>query len=67
MVCKYVSNEISELKCQQNVVRLYLPVWLVNCEALPYLQHPGILSFEPVHDASATSKKWVSSKIRSNH
>ncbi len=38
------------------VVRLYhvhLPVCLVNCEALPYLLHIGILTFGPVHEASA--------------
>ncbi len=38
------------------VVRLYLPVCLVNCVALPYFQHLGILTFESVHEASATSK-----------
>ncbi len=60
MVYKYELNKISELKREQNVVRLFLPVCLVNCKALPYLQHIGILTFEPVHEASATSK------IRSN-
>ncbi len=48
MVHKYVKNEISE----QKVVRLYLPVCLVNCEALPYLQHLGILIFGLVPEAS---------------
>ncbi len=56
MVYKYVSDKISELKREQNVVRLFLPVCLVNCEALPYLQHIAILTFEPVYGASATSK-----------
>ncbi len=37
MVCKFVQNEISELKRGQKGMRLYLPVCLVDCEALPYL------------------------------
>ncbi len=45
----------SELKREHNVVRLYLPVCLVNCEALPYLQHIGILTFGRVHEASVIS------------
>ncbi len=57
MLCKYVSNEISELKCEQNVVRLYLPVCLVKCEALPYLQQLRILTFAPVHEALITGKR----------
>ncbi len=56
MVCKYVQNEISELQREQNVLRLCLPVCLVNCEALPYLQHLGILTFGPVHEASVIGK-----------
>ncbi len=39
MVCKYVSNEISELNRGQKVGRLYLPVCFVNCQALPIVTH----------------------------
>ncbi len=39
-----MQNEIFELKFEHKVVRLYLPVCLVNCEALPYLHHLGILT-----------------------
>ncbi len=45
-------------KLGQNEARLYLPVCLVNCEALPYFQHLGIHvpTFGPFHEALATSK-----------
>ncbi len=46
-MCK---NEIFELKHEQKGVRLYMPVCLVKCEPLPYLQHLGILtSGEPTN------------------
>ncbi len=56
MLCKYVYNEISGLKHGQKVVRLYLPVCLITCEALKYLQQLGILTLGTVHEASATWK-----------
>ncbi len=56
MVCKYKYNEISELKRGQKVGRLYLRVCLVNCEALLYLQHLGIITFGPVYEGLANSK-----------
>ncbi len=43
-------------KHKQKVVKLYLPVFLVNYETLPYLQDLGKLVFGPVHEASATNK-----------
>ncbi len=47
---------MTDLKREQNVVRLYLLVCLVNCEGLPYLHHLGMLTFRPVHETSVTSK-----------
>ncbi len=60
MVCKCVQNGISELKRGHKCVRLYLPVCLVNCEILPYLQHIGVITFGHVHESYVVSEQmWV--------
>ncbi len=67
MVCKYVQNEISELKRGQKTVRLCMVVCSINCEVLPYMHHLGKLTVGLLYAASATKQKWAFSQFRSNH
>ncbi len=57
MVCKYVSNKISELKRENKTVRLCLAVCSINYEVLPYLPHIGKLTCGLFHVALATTQR----------
>ncbi len=56
MVCKYVSNKISELK-HDKTLRFCLAVCSINCEVLPYLPHLVKLTFGLFHVALATKQR----------
>ncbi len=57
MVCKYMSNKISELKREKQTVRFCLAVRSINYEVLPYLHHLGKLTCGYVFHAALATKQ----------